>query len=34
MIGLILIFPMITNLKIVLEQLKTTKGWAVLMSDE
>jgi predicted PurR-regulated permease PerM len=33
-IGLILAFPMITSLKIVLEHLETTKGWAVLMSDE
>jgi predicted PurR-regulated permease PerM len=33
-IGLILSFPMVASLKIVLEQLDTTKGWAVLMSDE
>jgi predicted PurR-regulated permease PerM len=32
--GLILAFPMLTSLKIVLEQLETTRGWAVLMSDE
>jgi AI-2 transport protein TqsA len=33
-VGLILAFPMVTSLKIVLENLETTKGWAVLMSDE
>jgi predicted PurR-regulated permease PerM len=33
-IGLILSFPMVASLKTVLEQLDTTKGWAVLMSDE
>jgi predicted PurR-regulated permease PerM len=33
-IGLILSFPMVASLKIVLEQLDTTKSWAVLMSDE
>lgn len=33
-IGLILAFPMVTSLKIVLERLDVTKGWAVLMSDE
>ena len=33
-IGLILAFPMVASLKIVLEHLETTKGWAVLMSDE
>jgi predicted PurR-regulated permease PerM len=33
-IGLILAFPMVTSLKIVLENLETTKGWAALMSDE
>jgi predicted PurR-regulated permease PerM len=33
-IGLILAFPMLTSLKIVLEHLEPTKGWAVLMSDE
>jgi Phosphoenolpyruvate carboxykinase len=33
-IGLILAFPMITSLRIVLENLETTRGWAVLMSDE
>ena len=33
-VGLILAFPMVTSLKIVLENLEATKGWAVLMSDE
>jgi predicted PurR-regulated permease PerM len=33
-IGLILAFPMITSLKIVLEHLEATRGWAVLMSEE
>jgi AI-2 transport protein TqsA len=33
-IGLILAFPMLTSLKIVMEHLEGTKGWAVLMSDE
>jgi AI-2 transport protein TqsA len=33
-IGLILAFPMLTSLKIVMEHLESTKGWAVLMSDE
>jgi predicted PurR-regulated permease PerM len=33
-IGLILAFPMVTGLKIVLENLEATKGWAVLMSEE
>ena len=33
-IGLILAFPMVSSLKIVLEQLETTKGWDVIMSDE
>jgi predicted PurR-regulated permease PerM len=33
-IGLILAFPMITSLKIVLEHLESTRGWAVLMSEE
>lgn len=33
-IGLILAFPMVTSLKIVLEHVEATKGWAVLMSDE
>lgn len=33
-IGLILAFPMVTSLKIVLEHLENTRGWAVLMSDE
>jgi AI-2 transport protein TqsA len=33
-VGLILAFPMLTSLKIVLENLASTQGWAVLMSDE
>jgi predicted PurR-regulated permease PerM len=33
-IGLILAFPMVTSLKIVLEHLECTRGWAVLMSEE
>jgi predicted PurR-regulated permease PerM len=33
-VGLILAFPMVTSLKIVLENLETTRGWAVLMSEE
>jgi predicted PurR-regulated permease PerM len=33
-IGLILAFPMLNSLKIVLERLEGTKGWAVLMSEE
>jgi predicted PurR-regulated permease PerM len=33
-IGLILAFPMLTSVKIVMEHLEATKGWAVLMSDE
>jgi predicted PurR-regulated permease PerM len=33
-VGLILAFPMITSLKIVLEHLESTRGWAVLMSDD
>jgi predicted PurR-regulated permease PerM len=33
-LGLILAFPMITSLKIVLEHLESTRGWAVLMSEE
>jgi AI-2 transport protein TqsA len=33
-IGLILAFPMLTSLKIVLESFESTRGWAVLMSDE
>jgi len=33
-VGLILAFPMVTSLKIVLENLETTKSWAVLMSEE
>jgi predicted PurR-regulated permease PerM len=33
-VGLILAFPMVTSLKIVLENLEATKGWAVLMSEE
>lgn len=33
-LGLILSFPMITGVKIVLEHLEATRGWAVLMSEE
>jgi AI-2 transport protein TqsA len=33
-VGLILAFPMVTGLKIVLEQLEATRGWAILMSEE
>lgn len=33
-LGLILAFPMIVSLKIVLEHLESTRGWAVLMSEE
>jgi predicted PurR-regulated permease PerM len=33
-LGLILAFPMLTSVKIVLEHLEGTKGWAVLMSEE
>jgi predicted PurR-regulated permease PerM len=33
-VGLVLAFPMVTSLKIVLENVEATKGWAVLMSDE
>jgi predicted PurR-regulated permease PerM len=33
-LGLILAFPMIASLKIVLEHLEGTRGWAVLMSEE
>jgi hypothetical protein len=33
-VGLVLAFPMVTSLKIVLESVEATKGWAVLMSDE
>ncbi len=33
-IGLILAFPLVVSLKIVLEHLETTRGWAVLMSEE
>jgi predicted PurR-regulated permease PerM len=33
-IGLILAFPMVTSLKIILEHLESTRGWAVLMSEE
>jgi predicted PurR-regulated permease PerM len=33
-VGLILAFPMVTSLKIVLETLEATRGWAALMSDE
>jgi predicted PurR-regulated permease PerM len=33
-LGLILAFPMITSLKIVLEHLEGTRGWAILMSED
>jgi predicted PurR-regulated permease PerM len=33
-LGLILAFPMIASLKIVLEHIESTRGWAVLMSEE
>jgi AI-2 transport protein TqsA len=33
-LGLILAYPMIASLKIVLENLESTRGWAVLMSEE
>jgi len=33
-VGLILAFPMVASLKIVLENLEVTKGWALLMSEE
>jgi predicted PurR-regulated permease PerM len=33
-VGLILAFPMLTSLKIILEHLESTKGWAVLMSED
>jgi predicted PurR-regulated permease PerM len=33
-VGLILAFPMMTSLKIILENLDATKGWATLMSEE
>lgn len=33
-LGLILAFPLLTAVKIVLEHLDGTKGWAVLMSEE
>jgi predicted PurR-regulated permease PerM len=33
-VGLVLVFPMVTSLKIILESVEATKGWAVLMSDE
>jgi predicted PurR-regulated permease PerM len=33
-VGLVLAFPLVTSLKIVLENLEATKSWAVLMSDE
>jgi hypothetical protein len=32
--GLMLAFPMVSSLKIVLEHLEATKGWAMFMSDE
>jgi predicted PurR-regulated permease PerM len=33
-VGLILSFPMITSVKIILENVESTRGWAVLMSEE
>src|SRR5262245_61449509 len=33
-LGLILAYPMIASLKIALEHLESTRGWAVLMSEE
>jgi predicted PurR-regulated permease PerM len=33
-IGLILAFPMLTSVKIVLEHLESTRGWAILMSED
>jgi AI-2 transport protein TqsA len=33
-LGLILAYPMIASLKIVLENLEKTRGWALLMSEE
>jgi hypothetical protein len=33
-LGLILAYPMIASLKIVLENLDRTRGWAILMSEE
>jgi predicted PurR-regulated permease PerM len=33
-VGLILAFPMLTSLKIILEHLEGTKGWAVLMGED
>lgn len=33
-IGLILAFPMLTSVKIVLEHVESTRGWAVLMSEK
>ena len=33
-VGLILSFPMVVSLKIVLEHLEATKGWAVLMGED
>jgi predicted PurR-regulated permease PerM len=32
--GLVLAFPMVNSLKILLENLEATRGWAVLMSDD
>ncbi len=33
-VGLVLAFPMVSSLKIVLENLDSTRGWAVLMGDD
>jgi predicted PurR-regulated permease PerM len=33
-VGLLLAFPMVTSLKIILENVEATKGWATLMSEE
>ena len=33
-VGLILAFPMVTGLKIALEHIEATRGWAALLSDE
>jgi predicted PurR-regulated permease PerM len=33
-VGLVLAFPMVASLKIVLEHVEATKGWAVVMGDD
>ena len=33
-VGLVLAFPMVASLKIVLEHLEATKGWALVMGDD